>query len=757
MRNFTSQMESVTPVFTGISNAYQNPMKSMIRELVANGIDEHLAHGVDRPVEVRFPSLGTGIGFGVAGEVSVRDFGPGLSCADIESRILGMGVSTKRSEASSIGNMGFGAKSVFAISSIAYFESWKDGRYSLIVGQDTGTHAVFYEDVPLDTANPQPNGTLVTVPGDGSPGLSSALDATRFFPRGSVSIYFQGEDRRFDGEVAKEVQVSVDESLGALDGTGYACDTYGFMVNAQAYPVIMGGILYEKSHSESLDSQLFRVIAARSSNASKLLEDFPRLREYYTESSMAPLAESLRAVMKAPVRVIPAVPNRSIAPNPSRETYQPSSENAEVVGAAYARMKDIAVAEVLYRIANKPLWEVLHRPVTLDEESDRGSRTHRTTSFYIPLRSLVGVVSKRDPRTFTFSPESVSTAVVPRVYGPTGERGVEGALISNPTQIAELHGRSAYVVHSAPQKALRSRKNVKLSRWVTEAGLERAGVITSYSQEQYESLLGQLGVPEESRPSSGNFVDFETMNQKYSGRGTGAAAATWDTSIWTRESGQWDAGKKTLDELVDQVADPAVTLIIDKSQHLWPARYLDPDNLASSSQIAGPVIVVSMYGKRKVSVQKLQSAAGTPGARGIGGSTSYNTLRIGIENDKTAKELSEDIELVRAALWSHTIFPCIDRLKREKRSDVRDIALRAEHQGHTRNAREIEVSTLFRKEVARYPLPHKRLVYVLASQVGGYPSDEERDVYCDMLVYAVNSLSEEVDAVATAMVSEFSR
>ena len=78
------------------SNLYSHPMQSFLRETVANAIDSHLEAGVDEPIIITITDQ----------DLSIRDFGTGISPERFQNIYTNIGSSTKRQSNNYIGSFG---------------------------------------------------------------------------------------------------------------------------------------------------------------------------------------------------------------------------------------------------------------------------------------------------------------------------------------------------------------------------------------------------------------------------------------------------------------------------------------------------------------------------------------------------------------------------------------------------------------------------------------------------------------------------
>ena len=104
------------------SNLYSNPEGSFIREIVSNGWDSHVeANNTDTPIIIK--TKGDGLKY----NITIRDYGTGLSKEDFENIYCKIGTSTKRLSNNYLGAFGVGKFSVMAVSNVSYITSYHNG------------------------------------------------------------------------------------------------------------------------------------------------------------------------------------------------------------------------------------------------------------------------------------------------------------------------------------------------------------------------------------------------------------------------------------------------------------------------------------------------------------------------------------------------------------------------------------------------------------------------------------------------------
>lgn len=138
------------------SNLYQNKILAVIREISCNAADAHTTLGKSLDsINIHLPTYSEPY-------FSVRDFGPGLSEADILHLYTTYFMSTKDATNDLIGGFGLGSKSPFSLVDQFVVTSWHGGvRSEYVMYKDAGTPKV--NVIRHTPNNSEPSGILVQV------------------------------------------------------------------------------------------------------------------------------------------------------------------------------------------------------------------------------------------------------------------------------------------------------------------------------------------------------------------------------------------------------------------------------------------------------------------------------------------------------------------------------------------------------------------------------------------------------------------
>lgn len=139
------------------SNLYSNPEDSFIREIVSNGWDSHVEAGTtDTPLVVRFKYDGS-----YSYNITIRDYGTGLSKEQFENIYCKIGTSTKRSSNNYLGCFGIGKFATMAVSKVAYITSYYNGVARLYIMTKDGNSIT--TNLMSETPTSEKNGLEITV------------------------------------------------------------------------------------------------------------------------------------------------------------------------------------------------------------------------------------------------------------------------------------------------------------------------------------------------------------------------------------------------------------------------------------------------------------------------------------------------------------------------------------------------------------------------------------------------------------------
>ncbi len=126
-------IQTSSKMFHILSNSlYSDKVMAVIRELSTNALDAHISAGNKNPFKVTLPTSANPI-------FMVRDYGTGLSKADMESLYTTYGASNKNNSNDFVGCLGLGSKSPFAYSKSFTTSSYFNGKkytYVAAIGAD---------------------------------------------------------------------------------------------------------------------------------------------------------------------------------------------------------------------------------------------------------------------------------------------------------------------------------------------------------------------------------------------------------------------------------------------------------------------------------------------------------------------------------------------------------------------------------------------------------------------------------------------
>lgn len=164
------------------SNLYSDPEASFIREIVSNGWDSHVEAGTtDTPIVVRLKNDGN-----YSYNVTIRDYGTGLSKEQFENLFCKIGSSTKRESNAYHGCFGLGHLSPLAVSKVCYINSYYNGVARLYIMTKDGNNIT--TNLMSEMPTTEKNGIEITVKNVNRHNYEKAFNNLAFFP----NVYIDG-------------------------------------------------------------------------------------------------------------------------------------------------------------------------------------------------------------------------------------------------------------------------------------------------------------------------------------------------------------------------------------------------------------------------------------------------------------------------------------------------------------------------------------------------------------------------------------
>ena len=175
------------------TSLYKHPHKAIVRELLCNAWDSHIEAGHTKPVDLHLPTNRNKF-------FSVRDYGIGLSPADLESLYTTYFDSTKQDDDETTGYFGLGSKSPFSYTKEFFvitrffgvkhtYKAYIDPETQMPVLQkmrDEPTHDDNGLEVMFDIVNPNEDHWIFER--DAEKFVAAATSVVPAFPRGSVRM-----------------------------------------------------------------------------------------------------------------------------------------------------------------------------------------------------------------------------------------------------------------------------------------------------------------------------------------------------------------------------------------------------------------------------------------------------------------------------------------------------------------------------------------------------------------------------------------
>lgn len=114
-------LDGLPHIINMVTHLYADPDSACIREYAANAYDSHVLAKQSRPIEITLPTI-------AKPTLEIKDYGVGMSKADIADIYSKYGASTKRHSNDYIGAFGLGCKAGLSLSPTFTIVSIKDGR-----------------------------------------------------------------------------------------------------------------------------------------------------------------------------------------------------------------------------------------------------------------------------------------------------------------------------------------------------------------------------------------------------------------------------------------------------------------------------------------------------------------------------------------------------------------------------------------------------------------------------------------------------
>lgn len=235
-RAMSINAEGLAHIMTTLTNLYGDQQTAVIREVVANAVDSHIASGQTKHIEVSLPDRYSNM-------FVVEDFGVGMTATELEKYYGEYGASSKRDTNTQIGAFGLGAKSPLSIADQFTVRSVKDGRLAsaLIQKAPDGLNTI---DIITEMDTDLPNGVKVSIPIDADGIEAFNEKAERFF------LFSESSMLLVNGSEPESIYTSVSKVSDPNDPdfVAYVGEENGESV------VVMGGIPYALNNTQMRDS-----------------------------------------------------------------------------------------------------------------------------------------------------------------------------------------------------------------------------------------------------------------------------------------------------------------------------------------------------------------------------------------------------------------------------------------------------------------------------------------------------------------------
>jgi len=134
------------------SNLYSYPMISFLRETVSNAVDSHIEAKTEEPIVI----------YRTNNDISIRDYGTGISPERFQEIYINIGSSTKRTSNNYIGNFGIGRFSALSVADLVNVTSFYHGKaYYYVMNKDIDQ---LHIDLLYEKTTTEHDGVEVKVP-----------------------------------------------------------------------------------------------------------------------------------------------------------------------------------------------------------------------------------------------------------------------------------------------------------------------------------------------------------------------------------------------------------------------------------------------------------------------------------------------------------------------------------------------------------------------------------------------------------------
>jgi hypothetical protein len=251
----TIDVSSTARIMQLLASIYKEPIHANVREYVANAYDAHKEAGKTDPVRVHLPDARrTGENF-----FAVRDFGKGLTPADMSHVFKNYGTSTKGHSDQLVGGFGIGSKSAFAlgidgfqIRSVVMVDGTKTLYTYNYFKDDSGIPAL--ELLAKEVGTQEPTGLEVIIPVEANNASSFIEAAYAYLPyfdpppivtnKDAVGYLTNLADRFRSGEVFVAPQSESDPLVKVVARTASLGKTNANLGSHCSFLVMLGNVPY---------------------------------------------------------------------------------------------------------------------------------------------------------------------------------------------------------------------------------------------------------------------------------------------------------------------------------------------------------------------------------------------------------------------------------------------------------------------------------------------------------------------------------